>query len=133
MADDQEQPDAADTQPDAEQDTTDEPDTFDRAYVERLRKESAGYRDRVKQAEARADELARRLHTELVRATGKLQDPRDMPFSEDHLTDAEALTAAVDQLVTDRPHLRSRKPVGDVGQGTRTETTGPRDFSALFR
>ena len=46
-------------------------DTFPRSYVERLRRESAGYRERANTA----DTYARRLHTELVRATGRLAEP----------------------------------------------------------
>jgi hypothetical protein len=63
----------------AEETSEGQPETFDRPYVETLRKESAGYRDRAKTAEARAEELAKRLHTSLVTATGKLADPSDLP------------------------------------------------------
>ena len=37
---------------------------------------------------------AQRLHTELVRATGKLADPTDLEFAEEHLDDPDALAAA---------------------------------------
>jgi hypothetical protein len=88
---------------------------FPRAYVEKLRAEAARYRDRAKQA----DTLAQRLHVELVRATGKLADPTDLPFDPGHLEDPEALTAAVEDLLTAKPHLASRRPVGQIGQGER--------------
>jgi hypothetical protein len=52
-------------------DQAEEGDTFPRSYVERLRRESAGYRERAQTA----DTYAKRLHLELVRATGKLADP----------------------------------------------------------
>ena len=50
-----------------------EPETFSRSYVEELRQENGKYRQRA----AKADTYAQRLHTELVRATGKLADPTD--------------------------------------------------------
>lgn len=107
----------AETAPDAAEgeDGTDEPDTFPRAYVERLRRENAGHRERA----ARADQLAQRLHLALVTATGRLADPTDLPFDATHLDDADALTAAVDELLARKPHLASRRPTGDVGQGAR--------------
>ena len=103
-------------------------DTFPRDYVEKLRDENAKYRQRA----ARADDLAHRLHTALVRATGKLQDPGDLPFDEEHLDDPEALAAAVDDLLARKPHLASRKPVGNIGQGV-SESRGTVDLAGLLR
>lgn len=97
-----------------------DPDTFPRAYVEDLRKENADYRNRAKAA----DDLAKRLHTELVRATGKLADPTDMPFDAEHLEDPDKLTASIDQLLSAKPHLKARLIVGAVGQGESGTTTG---------
>lgn len=94
-------------------DTSDEPDTFPREYVEDLRKENAGYRDKAKDR----DELAHQLHDALVAATGRLQDPTDLPFDDDHLRDPAKLVAAIDELLTTKPHLASRKPHGNIGQG----------------
>ncbi|AQA22759.1 hypothetical protein BTZ20_4467 [Rhodococcus sp. MTM3W5.2] len=94
-------------------DEAEDPDTFDRAYVEKLRDENAKYRQRA----GRADELSQRLHTALVAATGRLADPMDLVFDPEHLESDEALTAAIDELLTRKAHLASRKPVGDVGQG----------------
>lgn len=108
------EPDAAEGQePDA--DAAEEPDTFPRDVVEKLRQENGRYRQRAKQA----DTLAQRLHTELVRATGRLADPTDLPFDESHLDDPDALAAAVDDLLDRKPHLASRRPSGDIGQGQR--------------
>ncbi len=90
-------------------------DTFPREVVERLRQENGRYRQRAQ----RADTLAQRLHTELVRATGRLADPTDLPFDEAHLDDPEALAAAVDDLLDRKPHLATRRPSGDIGQGQR--------------
>lgn len=89
--------------------------TFSRTYVEKLRRESAGYRERANQSDA----LAQRLHTSLVSATGRLADASDLPFDAAHLDDADALTGAIDELLTRKPHLASRRPNGDIGQGNR--------------
>ncbi len=66
-----------DPDPDADDDSQDDageqdPETFPREYVKKLRKESAGYRERAQQA----DTYAQRLHTALVAATGRLADRR---------------------------------------------------------
>lgn len=90
-----------------------EPDTFPRSYVEELRQENGRYRQRAQ----RADELAQRLHRALVEATGRLADPTDLPFDEDHLDDAGTLTTAIDELLARKPHLAARTVTGDIGQG----------------
>lgn len=105
-----------------------EPDTFPRDYVEKLRDESAKYRQRAQ----RADGLAQRLHTALVGATGRLQDPSDLPFEESHLDDPEALETAITDLLERKPHLASRKPLGDIGQGA-SEGHGIVNLAALMR
>lgn len=105
-----------------------EPDTFPREYVEKLRDENAKYRQRAQQV----DSLAARLHTELVRATGRLADPTDLPFDAEHLDDPDGLSHAVDTLLAAKPHLAARKPFGDIGQGA----TGSRanvDLAAILR
>ncbi|WP_304114553.1 hypothetical protein [Mycolicibacterium bacteremicum] len=89
--------------------------TFSRTYVEKLRRENANYRERAN----RVDELATRLHTSLVAATGRMADPTDLPFDATHLDDEDALTTAIDELLAKKPHLASRRPFGDVGQGKR--------------
>lgn len=110
------------------QDTPAEPETFPREYVERLRTENGKYRQRA----AQADDLAHRLHTALVAATGRLADPSDLPYDDAHLTDEDALMAALDELLTRKPHLAARKPRGDVGQGAGgTPTTV--DLAGLLR
>lgn len=91
----------------------DEQDTFPREYVEKLRDENARYRQRAGQA----DDLAAKLHTALVTATGKLMDPSDLEFDETHLDDPEKLTAAIDELLEAKPYLGKRTPKGDIGQG----------------
>lgn len=108
----------------------DEQDTFDRSYVEKLRKENAKYRDRAKHA----DDLAHRLHTALVAADGRLADPADLPYDESHLDDPEALTAAVTALVKSKPGLRAQQIRGDVGAGDRgTPKKAPVDLIGIMR
>ena len=107
----------------------DETGTFSRTYVEKLRRENAGYRERAN----RADALAARLHTALVAATGRMADPTDLPFDAEHLDDAKALTAAIDDLLTRKPHLATRRPFGDVGQGNRGSTSEPVNLADMLR
>lgn len=118
---------AAAPEPDAD---TDQPaDTFPREVVEKLRQENAKYRQRAQAA----DTLAQRLHLEMVKATGRLADPTDIEFSESHLDDPDALTAAVDDLLARKPHLASRKPVGDIGQGQRGGAPQPVSLLQILR
>lgn len=99
-----------------------QPETFDRTYVEKLRQENAKHRTRAKQA----DDYAQRLHAELVKSTGRLADPTDLAFDEEHLTDPTKLTQAIDALLEAKPHFKSRKPVGgDIGQGNRGPAATP--------
>ena len=105
--------------------SADDAETFPREYVEKLRTENGKYRQRAGEADA----LATRLHTELVRATGRLADPTDLPFDADHIADAGNMVAAIDALLEAKPHLASRRPVGDIGQGQRG--AGVEKFSLL--
>lgn len=104
-------------------------DTFPRSYVERLRRESAGYRERAQAG----DTYAQRLHTELVKATGKLADATDLTFDEAHLEDPDALAAAIDDLLARKPHLANRRPVGDIGQGPVSGAGSNVDLAAILR
>ncbi len=111
--------------------TTDEqaePETFPREYVQQLRDENAKYRQRA----GRSDDLAARLHTALVTATGRLADPSDLPYDEAHVDDAEALAAAIDDLIARKPHLATRRPSGDVGQGA-TPDVGSVSLAGILR
>ena len=98
-----------------DQGDADDAETFPRSYVERLRRENQRYREQA----GHAEEYAHRLHTELVRATGRLADPTDLAFDADHLADADQLDAAITALLDAKPHLASRRPAGDIGQGNR--------------
>jgi hypothetical protein len=112
---------------DLESDPDDDPETFPRDYVEQLRNENAKYRQRAQQA----DDYAQRLHVELVRGTGRLADPTDMPFDAEHL-EGDNLSVALDELLASKPYLASRKPVGDIGQGS-TPSGGTVDLAAILR
>ena len=116
-----------DVQTDNEQ-TDEEQDTFPRDYVEKLRDENAKYRQRAQ----RADDLAHRLHNALTEATGRLADPSDLPYDESHLDDPEALQRAIQELLEKKPHLGSRKPVGNIGQGVSSSTDAV-DLAAMMR
>ena len=109
-------------------DPLEEPESFPKEYVLQLRDEAAKYRVRSRWA----DELGERLHVELVRATGRLADPTDLPYSEEYLQDPKALERAIDSLLQRKPHLASRKPVGEIGQGA-TPSAGPVDLAGMLR
>ncbi len=111
-----------------EPDEQTEPDTFPREYVQQLRDENAKYRQRA----GRSDDLAKRLHTSLVAATGRLVDPSDLPFDEGHVDDEAALRAALDDLLARKPHLATRKPSGNVGQGM-TPDAGSVNLAGILR
>lgn len=113
---------------DATEKVDEDGETFPREYVEKLRKENADARVKVKDR----DDLAARLHTSLVTATGRLADPSDLPFDETHLDDPAALTAAIDDLLARKPHLATRRVVGDVGQGV-TGTTNTVNLAGILR
>lgn len=104
-----------------------EPETFDRAYVQKLRDEAAGHRVKAK----RADALSAALVTAHAASLGRLADATDFPFSddlldEDGMPDPAKVSTSVDELLTRKPHLAARRPTGDVGQGARAEAD---DFS----
>jgi hypothetical protein len=111
------------------EDVAEDAEKFPRSYVEKLRQESGKYRQRAQ----RADGWAQRLHVELVRATGRMADPSDLPFDEAHLDDPAALAAAVDDLLTRKPHLASRRPTGEIGQGASPPAASSVDLAALLR
>ena len=126
--------DTGDTQDTAEDttetvETTEDTETFSRTYVEKLRDENAKLRVRAQNT----DELSHRLHRALVEQTGRLASPDDLEYDEQHLTDPEALNTAIDQLLNDRPYLKSRTPKGDVGQGRRGAAEQPVNFLGIMK
>lgn len=94
-----------------------EGDTFPREYVEELRGEAAKHRTEAKEAREALEPLQQRLFTLLVEKTGRLADPSDLPFDAALLEDSNALETAIEDLLARKPHLASRRVVGDVGQG----------------
>lgn len=129
-ATDAEQEPATDAEALEDQETpqTDE-ETFPRAYVEKLRKEAGDARARAK----RTDELAHRLHVALVAATGRLADPSDLDFADEHLDDSDALATAIDDLLARKPHLASRRPRGDIGQGRVSDPSTSVNIAGILR
>lgn len=73
------------------------------------------------------------LHTALVKLDGRLSDPNALPYDEAHLTDDEALSAAITALIERSPHLSATAVAGDVGQGDRGGTPAPFDLIATMR
>ncbi len=126
VVDEVDQPEADPVEPEVE--PTDEPETFPREYVEKLRQENGRYRQKA----ADRDEIAQRLHVALVAATGRLAAPDELPFDEAHLSDPEALTAALDDLLARKPYLAARKLAGDVGQGA-SPAPATVDLAGLIR
>lgn len=57
-------------------------ETFSREYVEGLRRENAKYRSQAKGSE----ELRHQLHDALVQLDGRLADPTDLAYADEHLT-----------------------------------------------
>lgn len=85
--------------------------------------EAAKYRRQRNEARNQADEYGRRLFTELVRATGRLADPTDMPYSAELLDSPDDLAAAIDDLTTAKPHLKARR-FANLGQHQRGRPAG---------
>jgi hypothetical protein len=72
--------------------------------------------------------------------TGRPPDPADLPFADevlddDGLVDEDKVHAAVDDLISRKPHLTARRPMGKVGQGARPRPprSGSRRCSAEGR
>lgn len=114
----------------AGEDTSETPpegDTFPRAYVEELRKESAGYRTRVK-------DLETKLHRLQVEQTGALADPADLEFDAAHLESPEALQAAIEELLEAKPHLKARRFAPDAAaQGAKASASSGVDLLGILR
>lgn len=110
-------------------------DELTREKLAKLRNEARNLRSRLRAAEelaAKSDSLSRALFTARVAATGKVENPAEIPFSADLLDDADALNAAIDAAIADRPYIKARN-FAPVGQGEHGEPVGPQDFSMLFR
>lgn len=99
---------------DSEETDEEQPAGDDTSEIGKVRREAAGYRTKLRDAEKRVDELSRRLVASRVKESGRLADPDDMPYDES-LLDDENLAAAIDDLVERKPHLKARS-FGNVGQ-----------------
>ena len=107
--------------------TTNEPETFPREYVEKLRKEAADNRAKAKAAES----LQHEVFGLRVAALGKLHDSSDMPFDPALLEDPDKLAQAVDELVTRKPYLARQVVAGSIGQGAAPATPSVSLIDAL--
>lgn len=65
--------------------------------------------------------------------TARLADPTDLEFSEDHLDAPDALAAALDDVLARKPHLATRRPTGEIGQGASPLAASSVDLAALLR
>lgn len=126
--------DSVDNTPGGQPDTNTDAEAFPREYVEKLRGENAEQRTKAKAAQDEAGQLARRLHTAMVEATGRLENAAELAFDADHLGDPDKLDAAISALLEAKPYVAKRKVAGDVGQGQRGAGggSGPSSFAELF-
>jgi len=133
LEDETTEPDAEHTEDESTDDSGSErPESTAPKQVRDLRREAANYRTQLRQEQDRARDLEQRLHAELVRSTGRLADPSDLAYDAEHLDDADALNAAIDELLASKPHLAKRTPRGSIGQGEgdHTPTT---DLASILR
>jgi hypothetical protein len=66
-------------------------------------------------------------------STGRLADPTDLPFDENHLEDPDALFADVVDLLARKTDLASRRPVGEIGRVASPSATRRVDLPELLR
>lgn len=118
------EPDTDELPDDGDEPDSDEPDGDTTPAVTRARQQAARYRRELRETEAERDELAAALWTARVDALGVLADPDDLPFDPDALHDPDRLRELVDELVTTKPHLRSRRIRARAGQGEGTAPGG---------
>lgn len=132
-------PDPTDTeQPAAE--LTDETDTEDNGSsgdddgsdIASVRREAASWRTQFREAESRIAELESSLFAAQVASTGKLADPTDMPVNAELLSDTDALSAAIDELIAAKPHLKART-FGNVGQHDRSDSQNTVSLGSILR
>lgn len=119
--------DGDDTGPDGDETGDDEPG------LARARQQAARYRRQLRETEDERDELAQALWLERVTALGTLADPTDLPFDPDALHDPDRLRELADELVTAKPHLRSRRIRARAGQGEGTHDGGVNLAAMLAR
>lgn len=111
-----------------------------------LRREAAGYRTKLREAEGERDALAEQVTAmrrgEVERIAGEqLADPGDLwraevqldsLLGEDGSLDAEKVGAAIEQLVSEKPHYKKQSPP-DFDGGARTSVERAPDFAETLR
>lgn len=133
LEDETTEPHAEHTEDDSADDSgAERPESTAPRQVRDLRREAANYRTQLRAEQDRARDLEQRLHAELVRSTGRLADPSDLAYDAEHLDDADALTAAIDELLESKPHLAKRTPRGSIGQGE-GDNTPTTDLASILR
>lgn len=114
-----------------------QPQHFDEDYVKDLRAEAAGYRRELREAQTERDQLRERLERQDREAVERLAGERlqsssdfwlavslDDLRADDGTVDQEKVTAALEQVATDRPHWR--KPAyTDFDGGVRGRAVSP--------
>lgn len=120
--------------PGSQNGTEDNPESFSREYVEKLREEAKESRIKAQRADFLATEVRRLATREAAR--GVLTDPSVLVWSdafegEDGLPDHDALKAAAEDLARTSPWLA--RPRGDIGQGQHGTGAQPLSLSALLR
>lgn len=133
-------PDPADDT-DAAEPTADDAQEFSRSYVEKLRRESAGYRERATTAEAAVAALQQQHAERLIDAAGvkpaavfAVTELADL-IADDGTVDAEKVNAAVTRArqelgVTGRP--QPLLPRGGLTSGTGAPQSTPNRWQSAF-
>jgi hypothetical protein len=129
---------AVDTNP--ETNDSGEPEVFDKAYVEKLRRENAAKRKEKEEVEAK---FRTKIRDMLIKqeAGQILADPNDLLlhnpdlniWNEEGEANAEIIREAAHALRIAKPHLAARQFGQDVGAGNRGEDKKHvRDFSDML-
>jgi len=138
---DEREPDPAADDADAAEPTADDAQEFSRTYVEKLRRESAGYRERATTAEAAVAALQQQHAERLIDAAGvkpaavfAVTELADL-LAEDGTVDAEKVTAAITRArqelgVTGRP--QPLLPRGGLTSGTGAPQSTPNRWQSAF-
>lgn len=105
-----------------------EPETFDKAYVEKLRRENAAKRKEKEELDAKWKNTVRDML--IKQEAGQiLADPNDLLlhnpdldiFNEEGMANAEVVREAAHKLRIEKPHLAARQFGQDIGTGNRGE------------
>lgn len=87
----------------------------------KVRREAASWRTKYRDAEKQLeqlDTLKQELFYSRVKETGRLADATDMEYSAELVNDQDGMSAAIDDLLDAKPHLKART-FGNVGQHDR--------------